>query len=169
MESKVVSLRIPKELLDKLDRLADRKYPNRKSNRSQVILDAIELIVEQQNSNDERLLSTVNDIINKKLDDLEKKILFKVNNIIEGKKIVKLVSTKNDTVDKSLNMNLDEALKLANSRGYSETKKNFSGMFTKHKNDPNYCYYDIRRIGKGAGKPAIYTDVYSVKKNYDSN
>ena len=44
-ESKVVSIRIPQDLLDAIDRLAAQAYPSRRSggepNRSQVILDAL--------------------------------------------------------------------------------------------------------------------------------
>lgn len=92
MESKVVSLRVPQELLEKLDRLAKEKYPKRKTNRSQVILDAIEFYCEQDlktESIDSNTisLSTVNDIVNKRINELEKK----------------LISTVNDTVDKRIN------------------------------------------------------------------
>jgi metal-responsive CopG/Arc/MetJ family transcriptional regulator len=44
-ESKVVSIRIPQELLDAIDRLAAVRYPSRRGgepNRSQLILDLIE-------------------------------------------------------------------------------------------------------------------------------
>ncbi len=44
-ESKVVSLRIPQDLLDAVDRLATIRYPSRRGkepNRSQLILDFIE-------------------------------------------------------------------------------------------------------------------------------
>ena len=46
VESKVVSLRIPQDLLDAVDHLAAIRYPSRRGkepNRSQLILDFIEL------------------------------------------------------------------------------------------------------------------------------
>lgn len=45
MDSELISVRIPAQLLDKIDRIAREQYPSRtgkKPNRSQVILDALE-------------------------------------------------------------------------------------------------------------------------------
>jgi Arc/MetJ-type ribon-helix-helix transcriptional regulator len=45
MDSQIVSIRIPQDLLEKIDRIAKERYPQRNgkpANRSQVILDAIE-------------------------------------------------------------------------------------------------------------------------------
>lgn len=47
-ESKVVSIRIPQDLLDAVDQLAALRYPSRRGgepNRSQLILDALETYV----------------------------------------------------------------------------------------------------------------------------
>lgn len=101
MESKVVSLRIPADLLVKLDRLASQKYPNRRVNRSQIILDAIELIIEddrleQRESSNLELLSTVNDIVYKKLKTWETKILSEVENLL-----IQKLSTLSYSVDKN--------------------------------------------------------------------
>lgn len=52
-ESKVVSIRVPQDLLDAIDRLAAIRYPSRRPdgdpNRSQLILDALAAYVENFN------------------------------------------------------------------------------------------------------------------------
>ena len=57
-ESKVVSLRIPQDLLSAIDRLAQIKYPSRRGgepNRSQLILDFIESGI--QNTGDDTVIN----------------------------------------------------------------------------------------------------------------
>lgn len=53
MDSQVISLRIPDRLLEKIDRVAQERYPqknDKRPNRSQVILDAIERLGESEKS-----------------------------------------------------------------------------------------------------------------------
>ncbi len=184
MESKVVSLRVPEQLLEKLDRLAEQRYPNRKSNRSQVILDAIELIVEQglelKNNDDIISVSTVNDIVDKRIGELEKKLLSTVNDIVNKKieeysidskntmndivdiKETKEINTVSDTVNKNHKLSLRSAFELAQSRGYRGSMKTFSGVFTKHKDEPDFSLCDIKRNHKEGKEKVTYTDVYDV-------
>lgn len=64
-ESKVVSVRIPQELLDAIDQIAAVQYPprgNGEPNRSQVLLDAIESYIRQP-VDDVNKVSTVSTII----------------------------------------------------------------------------------------------------------
>ncbi|MDM9380377.1 ribbon-helix-helix domain-containing protein [Chlorogloeopsis sp. ULAP01] len=66
--SPLVSVRIPPEILERIDQLAQELYPSRRAgknpNRSQVILDAIALFLEQHESSSTSTLD-----INEQLDD----------------------------------------------------------------------------------------------------
>lgn len=73
-ESKAVSVRIPQYLLDKLDAIAASKYPSRGKgtpNRSQVMLDAFDFIV---NHTDAVYDNVVESVDTDRLSTLEQKI-----------------------------------------------------------------------------------------------
>ena len=87
--SKVVSLRVPTEWLEAVDRLAGIKYPSRtnkdKANRSQIILDAIEAYI-----------NTSNDTVNNTSDD-------SVNNVgLTEEKVLALVTTATSDIKESI-------------------------------------------------------------------
>lgn len=73
-ESKVVSIRIPQDLLDAIDRLAAVRYPSRRGkepNRSQVILDFIEQSI--QTTDDDTVnnrITVTHEVIETRLDIL---------------------------------------------------------------------------------------------------
>lgn len=73
--SPLVSVRIPPEMLERIDHLAQELYPSRRAgknpNRSQVILDAIALFLKQHEAS-----STNNLSINQKLDEQQIKKAF---------------------------------------------------------------------------------------------
>jgi metal-responsive CopG/Arc/MetJ family transcriptional regulator len=79
--SPLVSIRIPPEMLQKLDNLAEQLYPSRKSsgkpNRSQVILDAIAyfLVAKESNNNySDKTEEKMNQILQEYQKHLEKEI-----------------------------------------------------------------------------------------------
>lgn len=170
MDSKVLSFRVPDELMEKLDRLAEIKYPIRgkKPNRTQVVLDAIELLIKQENNpkiDEQNVLSTNTYTVDKKLEALKKDILSEVERMIEDKinnkekQLNESLSTNTYSVDNFSTMGLTEAFELAQSRGFNGASKSFSAMFSKHKNNPDYTYYGIKRILVDAKKQSKFIDV----------
>lgn len=86
-ESKVVSIRVPQDLLDAIDRLAAKRYPSRRPdgdpNRSQLILDALEAFVENSDdtvkifhtvSSPEKIDARVTALVDERLASLQDKI-----------------------------------------------------------------------------------------------
>ena len=85
-ESKVVSLRIPQDLLDAIDRLAAIRYPSRRGgepNRSQLILDFIELGIQTAAADNVNSRRTVSDnvretqleaLVSEKLSPIQEKL-----------------------------------------------------------------------------------------------
>ena len=124
-------------------------------------------------------MSTVNNIVNKRIDKLEKRLLSTINDTVNKKisetlttdkfttydsvdiKEIEVNNTVNDTVDEN-KLSLTQAFELAQSRGYQGEKKTFSGVFTKHKNDLEFSFHDIKRNQKEGKEKVTYTDVYTV-------
>ena len=83
-ENKTISLRIPDEILKSLDDIALEQYPNRTGtgfNRTQVILDAIEMYLE--NRNNKTLQDNVN--IDEKIDNAIAKLKAEFSSVLDSK------------------------------------------------------------------------------------
>lgn len=86
-ESKVVSIRIPQDLLDAIDRLAAQAYPSRRpsgeANRSQLILDFISSGIQHANEHtvnnrhtvpSEAIETRIEDLVDEKLAPIQEKL-----------------------------------------------------------------------------------------------
>lgn len=77
-ESKVVSIRIPQDLLDAVDQLAAIRYPSRRGgepNRSQLILDALETYVANTDESEDNRHTASYEIVETQIDALVDKKL----------------------------------------------------------------------------------------------
>jgi metal-responsive CopG/Arc/MetJ family transcriptional regulator len=101
--SKAISIRVPDELLEKIDLLAEEKYKSHKGtpNRSLVVLDAI---VEYFNTlSDISKIDTLSDSDNKhKIEELSTIVSTLSDNVNSLMELRKIVSTLSDSVDKLL-------------------------------------------------------------------
>jgi metal-responsive CopG/Arc/MetJ family transcriptional regulator len=99
--SKPISIRIPDELLEKIDLLAEEKYKSHKGtpNRSLVVLDAI---VEYFNTlSDTSKIDTLSDSVDKnRIEELSTIINTLSDNVSELMEVRKIVFTLSDSVDK---------------------------------------------------------------------
>lgn len=99
--SKAISVRIPDELLEKIDRLAEEKYKSHKGtpNRSLVVLDAI---VEYFDTlSDTSKVDTLSDSVNKnRIEELSIAVNTLSDNVNELMELKKVVFTLSDSVDK---------------------------------------------------------------------
>jgi metal-responsive CopG/Arc/MetJ family transcriptional regulator len=86
--SPLVSIRIPEETLRQLDELAEKLYPSRKrggkSNRSQVILDAIAQFLNQQELQEKEQLN-IEEKVNQVLEQYEKHLEKQIKSYIDEK------------------------------------------------------------------------------------
>ena len=86
--SPLVSLRIPPETLERIDRLAQKLYPSRRTgrnpNRSQVILDAIEQFLAQNGSDNVNNVN-VEEQINTALQQYQKQMEKQIKKYIDDK------------------------------------------------------------------------------------
>lgn len=87
--SPLVSIRIPTETLERLDDLAQKLYPSRRRgknpNRSQVILDAIEQYLAQQESETEVNESSLEEQVNQILQQYHKHLEQSIKEYIDEK------------------------------------------------------------------------------------
>lgn len=70
--SQVVSLRIPEVLLEKLDEIAESDYPSRtggKSNRSQVLLDALDFYLQHREGGGRQQINNVNNVSEQEVEE----------------------------------------------------------------------------------------------------
>jgi metal-responsive CopG/Arc/MetJ family transcriptional regulator len=99
--SKAISIRVPDELLEKIDRLADEKYKSHKGtpNRSLVVLDAI---VEYFNTlSDISRIDALSDSDDKnRIEELSTIVSTLSDNVNELMELKKIVFTLSDSVDK---------------------------------------------------------------------
>lgn len=86
--SPLVSIRIPPETLERIDQIAQKLYPSRRTgknpNRSQVILDAIEQFLEQKES-DTVNNSNIEEQVNKALQQYQKQMEKQIKKYIDDK------------------------------------------------------------------------------------
>ncbi|MGK7875733.1 MAG: CopG family ribbon-helix-helix protein [Xenococcaceae cyanobacterium] len=86
--SPLVSIRIPPETLERIDKLAQKFYPSRRAgrspNRSQVILDAIDQFLKQQESSDANI-PNIEEQITKVLQEYHQQIEKQIKQYIDDK------------------------------------------------------------------------------------
>lgn len=81
-ENKTISLRIPENILNSIDNLAKKQYPNRSGsgfNRTQVILDAVESYLENSSDNTTQYdVNIIDEKINNAIAAFEDRIMEKL-------------------------------------------------------------------------------------------